>query len=147
MWTTISTAAIAAFTLFFGKFKTYFIIAGAVIGLLLAIALTAFIVTHQLENRAATIQKQQDQIESLTAQTLALKAQNQAILRDRATVVKANKTLQSNLEAIRTKVRKQQDAVTKHDLDAIGAKHPKMLEDRINKATADSFSRLKDLTK
>lgn len=136
MWTAI-TGAVA---LYFNKYKSQFIIGGLAIAAVLAIGVFAIIDIKRRENLAAELAVQKFQIEQL-------KLQAEAVQKDQQKIIKNSQQMIENLTQIRTEIAKQQKLITKYDLDKIGAKHPKLLENHINKATKDTFNRLEELTK
>jgi hypothetical protein len=134
------TAISAAIGLYFNKYKSQFIIGGIALAVVLAIGIFAFFDIKHKEHLAAEMAVQKYQIEQM-------KIQAEIIQRDQAAVIAASKKMIENLSKIRTDIAEQQKKITKYDLDKIGAKHPKLLENHINKATKDTFNRLEELTK
>jgi biopolymer transport protein ExbB/TolQ len=134
------TAISAAIGLYFDKYKSQFIIGGIALAMIVAIGIYAFFSIQHRERLAAEVAVQKYQIEQM-------KLNAEIIQRDQAAIIEASKRMIEKLSKIRKESSEQQKIITKYDLDKIGSKHPKLLENHINKATKDSFSRLEELTK
>ncbi|RYD85371.1 MAG: hypothetical protein EOP84_02680 [Verrucomicrobiaceae bacterium] len=88
-----------------------------------AAAAVASLRAEQLEQQLAIVKKDQE-----------TNAKNQIILNDKLT-------------ATQNDFQQRVNDLSKHNLGAIGAAHPQMLEDRINKGTTTMFQRLEEETK
>ncbi|RYF04443.1 MAG: hypothetical protein EOO77_29640 [Oxalobacteraceae bacterium] len=136
MWTAFTLAA----SLFFSKYKSHLIIAGIALVVVLGVCGFAFFDIKHKEQLAADLAVQKFQIEQL-------KLQAQMIQKDQAAIIANSQEMIKNLTQIRTDVAENQRKITKYDLDKIAAKHPRILEDHINKATQGAFGRLQELSK
>jgi uncharacterized membrane protein len=121
------------------KYKSQIIIGVVALVTILGVCLYAYFDIKHKNALAAEIAVQQFQIEQM-------KIQAEMIQKDQAAIIKHSQQMIQNLTKIRTESAEQQKKITKYDLDKIGAKHPKVLENHINKATKDTFSRLEALT-
>lgn len=136
MWTAIS----AAVALYFDKYKSQFLIIGLALMVIIGIGIFAWIDIARKEAMAVEIATQKLELKTLKAKT-------EMLAKDQAALVQATKVLNENLTKIRTEAAKRDKVNNTHDLQKIGAKHPRMLEQRINKATRDQLQRFEEISK
>lgn len=91
----------------------------------------------RLDDLSGQLATQQQQIKILEGGMAALREDAEQVKKD-------TEELNSGLSELRTEAQEKSRAVLKHDLEAIGSRHPQMLEDRANKATKDLFRRLEE---
>lgn len=94
----------------------------------------------------ARVQHQRD-IAAAQAENARLQALLEQQATDIQTALAGRRDLDERLDAIRTETDRRISAINRHDLEKIGAKKPKLLENRINMGSRDLFGRLRDLTK
>lgn len=136
MWTAISGAV----ALYFDKYKSQFLIGGLALLAVIGVSLFAFFDIKHKESMAVEIATQRIKLEMLEKQAKMIQT-------DQNNILKQAEILQNNVAQIRKEAAERQKVIESHDLDKIGAKHPKVLENRINKATRDQFKRFEEITK
>lgn len=99
------------------------------------------------QNLAEQVGQQKGEISLQAKRIEALEASNKALNDDFTRVRQSAQKLIDDLAKVRDEVADRARTIGKHDLDAIGAKKPRMLEGRINQGTRDLFKRFEEITK
>lgn len=145
---------LAVVTAWFATNKVRLLEYGAIVILILAVVFAIWFSMHQRQELAVELGRQQGLTKTLNAEIETLKAQIEAVRKQRddqlsefREIVERSDRLGQDLATIRADIAKRQEAITKHDLGAIGAKKPGLLEPRINAATRDQFKRIEEATR
>lgn len=96
---------------------------------------------------AEQVGRQQGEIALHLQRIEALENTNKAMAADFERVSKATQSLSDDLTKIRESAADRARTIDKHDLGAIGARKPRLLEKHVNQGTRDLFKRFEEITK
>lgn len=126
----------------------------AVLALVGAIVFAIWFSMHSRQELAVQNGEMKAEIVALKGENATLAATIDAVKRQRdeqrnefQAIIERSDRLNEDLATIREEIARRQETITKHDLGAIGAKKPGLLEPRINKATRDQFKRIEEATR